>query len=124
MIPTKEIFAPATGTTNTLTGTTDSVPFNVDGHSRVNHIYPDSGETITEDDSFELRRVLAVDANGHSTRSIQQYERILGVDTVIFLGNTRTQFEVLIRGTYVLRKLKSTTEAMGAGQTYGNDEGV
>ena len=120
MIQAKLIFSPATGTTNTLTGTTDSLPFNVDGHSRVNHIYPDAGESLTESDSFELRRVIATGPQ----RSIQQYERIIGVDTVILLGNTRTQFEVLIRGTYVLRKLKSTTEKVGAAQTYGNDEGV
>lgn len=121
MILSKEIFAPATGTTNTLTGTTDSVPFNVDGHSRVNHIYPDSGETITNADSFELRRVLAVDANGFSTRSIKQYDQD---GNALLLGSTRTQFEVLIRGTYVLRKLLTTGESMGAGQTYGNEEGV
>ncbi len=120
MIQAKTIFAPSKTTNNSLTGTTDSLPFNVDGHSRVNYIWPLVGETITEADIFELRRVIA----SAPQRSIRQYEKINGVDTVILLGSTRTQFEVLVRGTYLLRKLKSTTEDMGASQTYGNDEGV
>ena len=116
MIPAREIFAPGTGTTNTLTGTVNSVPFNVDGHSRVVYIAPAAGETLTEADSFELRRVFAEGPQ----RSAAQYDS----DGVIMLGNVMTQFEVLIRGTYVIRKLKTTTESVGVYQTYGNDEGV
>ena len=126
MIPTKEIYTPTKLKVNALTGTADSVPFDVGrqsirGTSRVNHIYPETGETITEADSFELRRVLAVNASGVSTRSIKQYDKD---GNALLLGATRTQFEVVIRGTYVLRKILDTTEDMGAGQTYGNDEGV
>lgn len=116
MIPGKEIFAPATGTTNTLTGDTNSEEFSVDGHSRVVYIAPAAGESLTEADSFELRRVIDEDPQ----RSTAQYDS----DGVIMLGNVMTQFEVLIRGTYVIRKLKTTTESVGVYQTYGNDEGV
>ena len=121
MIPTKEIYTPTKLKVNALTGTADSVPFDVGGHSRVNHIYPSAAETITEEDSFELRRVLAVDASGFSTRSIKQYDKD---GDPILLGSLRTQFEVVIRGTYVLRKILNTTESMGAGQTFGLEEVV
>ena len=116
MIPAREIFAPSTSTTNTLTGTVNSEPFNVDGHSRVVYTAPAAGETLTEVDSFELRRVIAETPQ----RSIKLYDK----DGAILLGAGRTQFEVVIRGTYVIRKILSTTESVGVYQTYGNDEGV
>ena len=120
MIAAREIFAPSTSTTNTLTGTVNSEPFNVDGHSRVVYIAPDSGETITEADAFELRRVEDLAAGPVPQRSIKQYDK----DGAILLGAGRTQFEIVIRGTYIIRKILTTTENMGVYQTYGNDEGV
>jgi len=116
MIAAREIFAPGTGTTNTLTGTVNSVPFNVDGHSRVVYIAPAAGESLTEADSFELRRVF----DEGPQRSIKQYDK----DGAILLGANLPQFEILIRGTYVVTKLSTTTESVGVYQTYGNDEGV
>ena len=116
MIQAKEIFAPATGTTNTLTGDTNSSEFSVDGHSRVVYIAPNAAEALSEADAFELRRVVAETPQ----RSIKQYDK----DGAILLGSTLPQFEVLIRGTYVIRKILSTTESVGVYQTYGNEEAV
>jgi hypothetical protein len=117
MIPSTEIFAPATGTTNTLTGDTNSDAIKVDGHSRVIYLAPTVGETLTEDDAFELRRV--VDETP-TQRSIKQYD----TNGAILLGANMAQFEILIRGSYVIRKIATTTELVGLYQTYGNDEGV
>jgi hypothetical protein len=116
MIPVTEVFAPATGTTNTLTGTANSEEIKVDGHSRVVTLAPSAGNTLTEDSSFELRRVVAEDPQ----RSIKQYDK----DGAILLGASLPQFEILIRGTYIITKLLTTTESVGVYQTYGNDEGV
>ena len=109
MIQAKEILAPATGT-----GTSDS--FNVDGHSRVVYIAPNAGEALSEDDAFELRRVVDTEP----VRSIKMYDK----DGAILLGASIPQFEILIRGTYLVKKISSTTESVGVYQTYGNDEGV
>ena len=110
MIPGKLILPHSTG----ATGTSDT--FDVDGHSRVVYIAPAAGEALTEDDAYELRRVVAEGPQ----RSIKQYDK----DGAILLGASLPQFEVLIRGTYVIKKILATTESVGVYQTYGNDEGV
>ncbi len=114
MIQAKEILVP----TEDSAGTSDS--FDVDGHSRVVYLAPDAGETLTDDDTFELRRVIEVDSNDDPVRSIKQYDK----DGPILLGANLPQFEVMIRGTYLLEKLLATTEAVGAYMTYGLEEGV
>ncbi len=110
MIAAKEILVPTEDTSAT------SDEFDVDGHSRVIYIAPDSGETLTDDDAFELRRVVAVDP----IRSIKQYDK----DGAILLGANLPQFEVMIRGTYLIEKILGTTEAVGVYMTYGLEEGV
>lgn len=110
MLAAKEILAPSTG----ATGTSETVT--VDGHSRVVYLAPNAGETLTEDDAFELRRVVAEDPQ----RSIKQYDK----DGAILLGANLPQFEILIRGTYVIKKIGATTESVGVYETYGNDEAV
>jgi len=111
MIPADLILAPSTGST----GTSDT--FDVDGHSRVVYIAPATGETLSENDAFELRRVVDDDP---TDRTIKQFDS----NGAILLGASLPQFEVLIRGTYVVKKILATTESVGVYSTYGNDEGV
>ena len=113
MIQAKEILVPTTGTAT-------SDPFSVGGHSRVVYLAPSAGETLSEDDAFELRRVVAEDTNGDPAQTIKMYDK----DGAILLGASIPQFEVVIRGTYVIKKILSTTESVGVYQTYGNEEGV
>ncbi len=110
MIQAKEIFTPSTDSA----GTSDT--FDVDKHSRVIYLAPDSGETLTDDDAFELRRVVAEDP----IRSIKQLDK----DGAILLGANLPQFEVVIRGTYLIEKLLGTTEAVGVYETFGFERGV
>lgn len=114
MIQAKEILAPTTDSSST------SDPFNVDGHSRVVYIAPSTGSTLTEDDAFELRRVVSLDSNGNPDQTVKMYDK----SGAILLGASLPQFEILIRGTYVVEKILATTEAVGVYQTYGNEEGV
>lgn len=114
MIQAKEILAPTTDSSAT------SDPFDVDGHSRVVYIAPDSGDTLTDDDAFELRRVVSEDSNGNPDQTVKMYDK----DGAILLGASLPQVEVLIRGTYVVEKILATTESVGVYQTYGNEEGV
>ena len=110
MIDGKVILAP----TQDSSATSDA--FDVDKCSRVVWIAPDSGETLTDDDAFELRRV--VDTG--PVRSVKMYDK----DGAILLGANMPQFEILIRGTYEVVKILATTEAVGVYQTYGSEEGL
>jgi hypothetical protein len=109
MIAAKEILAPSTG----ATGTSES--FDVDDRSRTVYLAPNAGETLTEDDTYELRRVVAEGP----VRSI----KVVDAGTDVLLGANNVQFEVLIRGTYLVKKILSTTESVGVYQTYGIEEG-
>jgi hypothetical protein len=81
--------------------------FTVGPHSMVVFLEPITGETLTEADSFELRRVIAIT----STRSIKQFH----LDkTAILLGATLPQFEVVAAGDYILDKILDTTESTAA----------
>lgn len=110
MIEGKVAYAPTTGQAGT------PVAFDVDKYSRVVYLAPAAGETLTEDDSFELRRVVAEDPE----RSIKMYDK----DGAILLGASLPQFEILIRGTYILEKILDTTESVGAYYTHGLAEAV
>jgi hypothetical protein len=113
MISGKQILAPTTDSS------AESDMFEVDERSRVVYIAPDSGETLTEDDAFQLCRVISVDSNDNADEVLPVKED----GAVLTLGANRTQFEVVIRGTYVIQKILATTESVGVYQTYGNDEG-
>ena len=114
MILAKEILAPTTDSSAT------SDPFSVDGHSRVVYLAPSTGSTLSDDDAFELRRVVSLDTSGAPDQTVKMYDK----DGAILLGANIPQFEVVIRGTYVIEKILATTESVGVYQTYGNDEGV
>jgi len=113
MIQATEILAP------TMDSSSTSDTFSVDSRSRVVYIYPSTGDTLTDDDSFELRRVVTLDSNDNPDQTVKQYDK----DGAILLGANIPQFEVVIRGTYLVEKILATTEAVGVAQTYGNDEG-
>ena len=114
MIDGKQILAPTADSSST------SDPFDVDERSRVVWIAPSTGDTLTDDDSFELRRVITLDSNDNPDQTIKQYD----LDgTAILLGANVPQFEVVIRGTYLVEKILATSESVGVYQTYGNDEG-
>jgi len=110
IIQSIEITTPATASGG------NSEPFDVDGNSRIVYIAPNAGSTLTENDSFELRRVIGEGP----LRTTKQFD----TDGAILLGASRTQFEVMIRGTYVITKILATTESVGVYQTYGLETGV
>lgn len=114
MITGKEIYAPTTGQVNTPT------PFHVDKYSQVVFLAPAAGETLTEDDSFQLRRVIEVDGAGAVVRSLP----VVDSGGAVLLGANNTQAEVLIRGTYILSKILDTTESVGAYRNHGIEEAV
>lgn len=88
------------------------VIFTVGGHSQIITIEPITGDTLTEADSFELRRVIEPSA----PRSIKQFH----LDkTAILLGATLTQYEIVIKGNYIIDKILNTTESTAAFRTIG-----
>ncbi len=107
MILGKEIFAPTVSTADIGT------VFDVNARSQVIYLAPDTGEAITGNDAYELRRI--VDDAG---RSIAQVDK----DGAVLLGANRTQYEITIRGTYKLKKIAATTEAVGAYKHPGFEE--
>ena len=111
MIDGKVILAPTQDSSATSTA------FDVDKCSRVVWIAPDSGETLTDDDAFELRRV--VDTG--PVRSVKLYD---SDGNAILLGANQPQFEIMIRGTYLVQKILATTESVGVYQTYGAEDGL
>ncbi len=93
------------------------VTFEVSGRSQVVYLAPTAGSTLTEADSFELRRVISTD----SSRTIKQY---LLDKTAILLGGTLPQFEVVIAGDYIVKKILDTTEVVGAYRVDGFEKMV
>lgn len=122
MIEGREIYVPATvDTANTYgNGTGFSEHFDVDKYSRVVFLAPSSGGSLTEDDAFQLRRVLEVDESNNVVRSMP----VIDAGSEILLGANNGQVEVLIRGTYVIEKLMATTESVGVYMTHGIEEAV
>lgn len=116
MIDGKQIMAGST----TVPGNPDSEPFDVNTRSEVIYLVPSSGDTLSEDDTYELRRVVAWDENGDPSQSI----KINDEGTAVLLGANNPHFEVVIRGTYIVRKILATTETVSVKRTYGNDEGA
>ncbi len=83
------------------------VIFEVGSRSQVVYLAPTAGETLSEADSFELRRVIAI----NPTRSIKEYH----LDkTPILLGNTLISWEIMSSGDYIIKKILNTTELVGA----------
>lgn len=122
MIEGKEIYVPATvDTANTYgNGAGFSEHFDVDKYSRVVFLAPSAGESLTEDDAFQLHRVLEVDGSNNVARSMP----VVDAGSTILLGANNTQIEILIRGTYVIEKLMATTESVGVYTTHGIEEAV
>lgn len=109
MISSTQILAP----TEDSAATSDT--FDVGKTSRVVFIAPSTGEDITDDDSFEL--CLVIDES--PIRSVRQFDK----DGAILLGASMTQFEVMLRGTYLVKKILSTSEPIGVYQRYGLERG-
>lgn len=122
LIGSEVIFGATTTTTNPLTvgmsptNVADSLPFKSDGSGRAVFLDPGNADGgLTQDDSFELRRVLELDENDLSARSMTVPDK----DGNITFGGNIKQAEVMIRGPYILRKLIITTESVAVRQTYG-----
>ncbi len=112
MFPGKKILTPTTDSSAT------SDIFHVDGSSVVIYIAPASGEDLTDDDAFELRRV--IDEDEDPIRSIKQFDK----DGAIMLGANMPQYEVMIRGPYLIEKILATTETVGVYRTHGLEAGI
>ena len=100
----------------TMDSSATSSSFDVDRSSRIVWIAPNAGETLTEDDAFELRRIIDTGPE----RSVLMYQD----GNPIYLGASQPQFEILIRGTYEVVKILATTESVGVYETYGAEEGL
>ena len=87
------------------------IDFPVGDRSVVVMLEPLDGEVLSDVDSFELRRVIAIDP----MRSILQYQN----HEPIYLGSTQPQFEIMIRGDYIVNKILDTVESVGALQGAG-----
>jgi len=86
--------------------------FEVGARTVVVYLSPAAGETLTENDSFELRRLVAKSPQ----RTIKQFDRDRNA---ILLGANQPQFEVMIRGDYIVDKILNTTESVGANRVAG-----
>jgi len=86
--------------------------FEVGARSVVCYIAPSVLEVITENDSFELRRVITKSPQ----RTIKQYDRDR---LAILMGLNQPQCEVIITGDYIWKKILNTTELMGVYKVAG-----
>ena len=88
------------------------VVFEVGARSVVCYIAPSVLEVITQNDSFELRRVVATGPQ----RTIKQFDRDRNA---ILMGLNQPQAEVMLTGDYIWKKILDTTELMGAYKVAG-----
>lgn len=91
----KEVLAP--GTTQVL----GTVEINVNEVSQVVTIAPDSGSSLSETDSCEVYLIIEDDAS-----------RTLA--TTELMGSGRPRLEIMSKGRYLIKRVKTTTENVGA----------
>lgn len=99
--------------------------FTVGDRSVVCRVYPTTGETVEDDDLFELHHALEWDPETlvpSRTLQLKEKDPVGGTSYTLPLGANMTQAEIVIRGDYVWKKLTATTPFVGVQASRGYEK--